>query len=124
VSEVLEAVVVRHLPSDAMQSIARADSTFQTERMTTIPLDGLSLVYQATPNRRNFGDKGETLAAILSQLCEEAVLVRYDSGTCYRYSALYRGGKLVHQYTLADELWIPLDSEGNPVRNRSARCEQ
>src|SRR5262249_30741889 len=67
------------------------------------------------PNRRNFGEKGDTLAAILSQLCEEAVLVRYDSGTCYRYSALYRGGKLVHQYTLADELWIPLDSEGNPV---------
>lgn len=117
-SEVIEAIVVRQPAQAVTPLLATLAGISDPERVGVIPLDDASLVYWETPERRSFGEHVNHLASLLSARLGQSLLFRYDSGTCYRYSARFEGGELADEYTLDDELWVELNEEGDPEPSR------
>jgi hypothetical protein len=117
-SEVIEAVVVSQAIEVVRPLLATLERIRDPERVRAIPLDGASLVYWEMPDRRSFGEHAKHLASLLSARLGQSLLFRYDSGTCYRYSARFEGGELADEYTLDDELWVELNEKGDPDPSR------
>jgi hypothetical protein len=55
------------------------------------------------------------LALEISAAHGHALLLQYDDRSGFRSAALYRDGTLARVWSEADELWVPLDEEGEPM---------
>ena len=117
-SEVIEAIVVRQ-PTQVVANVLKCcEEIPDSKSLHVLPLDDASLIYRKITNRRSFGNDANVLAALLSDRLSQSLLFRYDSGTCFRYSAVFVRNKLTEEYTLDDELWVELDEEGDPDPSR------
>lgn len=61
----------------------------------------------------------DELAAEVSKSCGKALLARFDSRAGSRSSAVFENGQLGQTFGEDDELYVPLDDKGDPVRNAS-----
>ncbi len=62
-----------------------------------------------------FTDRTEALAEGLSEVVGRALLVRYDSRIGHRSACVYEHGNRVRTFGEDDELFVPLDEEGEPI---------
>jgi hypothetical protein len=114
-SEAIEAVVVRQPAKAITPLLATLEGVAEPDHVRVVPLlEDVSLIYWVVPERRSFGGHANHLASLLSARMGRSVLFRYDSGTCYRYSARYEEGELAEEFNLDDELWVELNDEGDP----------
>ena len=44
------------------------------------------------------------------------VYLEYDSRVAYRHAILMRNGVVLEEFGADDELWVPIDDQGNPIR--------
>lgn len=72
-----------------------------------------SLIYKE--NAREFSKDIFEIAVYLSTKLETVLLIRYDSRISYRSSTLYREGKKIKEFSEEDELFVPLDEDGEPL---------
>jgi len=114
-SVVFECVVLA-APKSAVVTQLHAVNGLAEEHAIEVEVinDSFVVIYWDFFHRREFGDYGEQLSAILSRHFGRAVLVRYDSGTCFRASVLFIDGLQEKSFHLADEKWVLLDEEGRP----------
>ncbi len=70
-------------------------------------------------DRRNwvFSSEMEYVASQISVIFSKAILVRYDDRVGYRESILFQEGLPLKTFDLADEIWVMLDENGEPIVN-------
>jgi hypothetical protein len=75
----------------------------------------LSAVYAANPRPEgSFAKEMASLAAELSLPLGKALFVLYDNRVGVRLSAMFADGDLVAEYDAEDEIFVPLDENGEP----------
>ena len=80
--------------------------------------DGLTAVYRSDPRpEAAFCSKMDELAAEVSRRGERVLLARFDSRVGKRSSAIFENGERRQAFSEADELYVPLDERGDPVRD-------
>jgi hypothetical protein len=60
----------------------------------------------------------ERVAAVLSESLGKTLLVRWNTTVGYRTATLYVNGELALSFGQDDELWVPLDEEGELIRDQ------
>lgn len=65
--------------------------------------------------------KVEGLAAAMSMALGSVLQVKYDSRTGYRSAILWNGGQAIAEFGAEDELFVPLDEDGEPVASATLR---
>jgi hypothetical protein len=68
-------------------------------------------------SRQAFVAEMEKLASFISSNFNKALLLRWDGRVGYRSASLYINGEAIKFFTEADEIWVLLDDEGNPLLN-------
>jgi len=80
--------------------------------------DGLTTVYRSDPRKDGaFSSKMDELAAEVSRLGEMVLLARFDSRVGKRSSAIFENGERRQVFGEADELYVPMDERGDPIRD-------
>jgi hypothetical protein len=80
--------------------------------------DGLTAVYRSDPREEaTFSSKMDELAAEVSRQAGKVLLARFDSRVGKRSSAIFENGERRQMFAEADELYVPLDEKGDPVRD-------
>ncbi|MGB3641328.1 MAG: hypothetical protein WBA39_27690 [Rivularia sp. (in: cyanobacteria)] len=64
-----------------------------------------------------FSSEMEYVASQISIIFSKAILVRYDDRVGYRESILFQEGLPLKTFDLADEIWVMLDENGEPIVN-------
>ncbi|MBN9517376.1 hypothetical protein J0H58_02480 [bacterium] len=113
-SEVFECVVVAAPKSAVADRLHDLVSLVDNHVLEVEQIGNHSIIYWNFSHRREFGNFGEQICALFSRYFERAVLARYDSGTCFRYSSLFTKGIQDKSFQLADEKWALLDDEARP----------
>ncbi len=62
----------------------------------------------------------DRLARSLSTRFSDALIVDYDSRLGYRQTRIYASGELRRSFDKDDELWVPLDESGEPMKEAPA----
>lgn len=77
---------------------------------------GVSVVFRDDARSKlQFAEAIEDLARMLSAKYSRALVVRYDSRIGHRSSEVMDGGRCVASYGENDELFVPLDEDGEPL---------
>lgn len=113
-SEAFECVVVAATKSVVADRLHILAGLAENHVLEVDQIGSHSVVYWTFSHRRDFGKFGEDVCATLSRFFDRAVLVRYDSGACFRYSSLYIEGIHDKSFQLADEKWAILDDDARP----------
>ncbi|MEM7717149.1 MAG: hypothetical protein AAF349_26970 [Cyanobacteria bacterium P01_A01_bin.68] len=71
--------------------------------------------FNVVENSRNFSSDLDSVASQISEIFSQAILIRYDDRIGYRESIIFEKGVPVKQFNLADEIWVMLDEDGNPI---------
>jgi len=110
VSEVFEGVVSQRA-SNRAKTFAESEGL----QVRQEDLDGGIVIYR-TETRENlhFSDVTDRLAIRIGEDVGVAVVVRYDSRIGHRSSVVYRVGQPAEHYGPDEELFVPLDDEGEP----------
>jgi hypothetical protein len=112
-SEVFEGVLLASPFNEVQQAVGTLPSSLspKVER-----LDDLSIVSRNDQGGRpQFSPEAERIAADLSNIVGKALVVRYDSRIGHRSSELFVNGNMERAFDEADELWVLLDEEGEPL---------
>ncbi len=117
-SEVFEGVVIPLRvgePSTTIEGIV-SDLPLTTMRVTP---DAVVLFRTDPRVAAAFSPGIDELAAEASMAVGHALAVRYDSRIGHRSAVLFRDGQSVRRFGEDDELFVPLDDDGEPIRTAS-----
>lgn len=113
-SEIFEGVVIR-VPAKVVESvIANLNTDLE---FGLFGLSGqLSILYRNDAREvAEFSNTTNWLAEKLSRPLAQTLLVRYDSRIGHRSSVLYVNGALKREFGMKDELFVPLNEDGEPI---------
>ncbi len=79
--------------------------------------EGTAVCYRVDPrDALVFSEAMDRIVSNVSKSIGRSLLVRYDSRTGHRSATLYDRGEVEGDFGPDDELFVPLDEEGDPVR--------
>jgi hypothetical protein len=113
-SEILEAVACKAGPEDATVFLERERPDLSLA-LAELSNRGIMLYRHDSRAHARFDPYMDHLAKALSSSFQRSLVIRYDSRESFRASALYTNGALHKQYGREDEIFVPLDEEGEPV---------
>ncbi|HXI13731.1 MAG TPA: hypothetical protein VNM92_13970 [Thermoanaerobaculia bacterium] len=109
-SEVFEGILV-----STVRDVARTWARDEELQLAFDVLTGMSVIYRVdSRDGFSFSKRSEELAARISTKASRALLVRYDSRAGFRASVAFRDGSELMRYGPDDELYVPLDNDGEP----------
>jgi hypothetical protein len=112
-SEVFEGVLLASRFNEVQMAIRTISPSLslKVER-----LDDLSIVSRNDQiGRPQFSPEIEQVAADLSKIVGKALVVRYDSRIGHRTSELFINGNMEKAFDEADEVYVLLDEDGEPL---------
>jgi hypothetical protein len=110
--------------SELFEAVLAIGFTAEAIRAPVIPPQFLSLalphgvqafVRDLSSGRQLSIDDTRQLATTISSFSDSALAVFYDNRVALRAAVHYSRGKLVREYDAQDELWVPLDEDGQPL---------
>lgn len=114
-SEYYEGVVFRATEDQAREAFRACAPSFPAGLVSLA--EGIFGAYR-DDGRRAFDTPAlHRFAAALSGAVDATLAVSYDNRCGVRASALFRGGRLSSTFGEADEEWVPLDKDGNPLED-------
>lgn len=86
-------------------------------RLNTKGVDDLLTILYRPERAQPFSEEIEDIAAQLSLSLGPTIVARFDSIIGYRSSMVFENGVLVQIFAQDDEIYAPLDEEGEPMVN-------
>lgn len=80
--------------------------------------DEILLILLNENSVRSFSSNTEAIAQEISIEFQESLLFQYDSRVGHRISRLFVNGELKKKFDIHDELYLILDEDGEPDKNR------
>jgi hypothetical protein len=73
------------------------------------------ICWPAGAPRHHAVDEVNRIAEVFSREFGTALAVHYDDRCGVKVSVLYRSGSPIREFTEADEVWTPIDDDGEPI---------
>jgi len=114
-SEVFEGFLCM-VPEETLRPMVQ--SITSTLSLTIEKLNEYTMVYRNDPRSQAiFTEEIDGVAAHVSRNVGKTLVIRYDSRIGHRSSRLFEDGMLQCSFGAEDEVWVPVDEEGLPVKD-------